>query len=103
MVDLPDVGQNLKDHPILSNYWQVTLNDTFDDVFSNTTVFNADLAQWQNNKTGLFADSPTNALGFLRIPDDAAIWDQFEDPSAGTPFICLYLTTYLYIVSRRPQ
>lgn len=83
VVDLPDVGQNLKDHPILSNYWQVTMNDTFDDVYRDTSVFNAKLAQWQSSRTGLFADSPTNALGFLRIPDDAAIWSQFEDPAAG--------------------
>ncbi|GJF00449.1 aryl-alcohol oxidase-like protein [Phanerochaete sordida] len=97
VANLPDVGQNLKDHPILSNYWQVTLNDTFDDIYRDTSVFNAKLAQWNSSRTGLFADSPTNALGFLRIPDNAAIWSQFKDPAAGRQaghFELLFLDGY---------
>lgn len=32
VVDLPDVGANLADHPVLANYFQVNTNDTWDDV-----------------------------------------------------------------------
>ncbi|KIP06821.1 hypothetical protein PHLGIDRAFT_128071 [Phlebiopsis gigantea 11061_1 CR5-6] len=82
-VDLPDVGQNLHDHPILSNYWTVTSNETYDDIIRNATNFNRTLAQWQQTRTGLFTNSPLNTLGFLRIPGNDSIWKNFTDPSAG--------------------
>ncbi|EKM53057.1 uncharacterized protein PHACADRAFT_99178, partial [Phanerochaete carnosa HHB-10118-sp] len=45
------------------------------------------LALWQTERMGLFTDSPASMIGFLRIPADAPIWNQFEDPSAGTFYI----------------
>lgn len=84
-VDLQDVGQNLHDHPILSNYWTVTSNETYDDIIRNATNFNRTLAQWQQTRTGLFTNSPLNTLGFLRIPGNDSIWKNFTDPSAGKP------------------
>ena len=82
-VDLPDVGQNLHDHPILSNYWTVTSNKTYDDILRNATRFNQTLEQWNKTRMGLFTDSPLNTLGFLRIPENDTIWQNYTDPSAG--------------------
>ncbi len=83
ILNLPDVGQNLQDHPIMSNYFLVNSNNTFDDVLRNVNILDADLAQWTKNRTGLFGNAPGNAVAFLRLANNAAIFKQFKDPSAG--------------------
>ena len=83
LIDLPDVGQNLHDHPIMANYFVVNSTKTFDDVLRNTTLSAAGLELWQTNKSGLFADAPVNTMGFLRLPSNASIFENITDPSAG--------------------
>lgn len=86
-VNLPDVGKNLQDHPILSNYFTVNSSTTFDSVVRDPNVFATDLAQWQNNHTGLFANSPANSVAFLRVPSSDPIFAMFKDPTpAGKYF-----------------
>ncbi|KLO19171.1 aryl-alcohol-oxidase from pleurotus Eryingii [Schizopora paradoxa] len=80
---LPDVGQNLVDHPIIASFFNVTSNKTSDDIFRNSTLFNADLAQWTAHKDGIFANLPSSGAGFLRLPDNATIFTNFSDPTAG--------------------
>ncbi|KAF7798269.1 hypothetical protein EIP86_009486 [Pleurotus ostreatoroseus] len=84
IVNLSDVGQHLQDHPLLSNYFLVNSNKTSDDVFRNSTIFDADLAQWEANKTGLFGNPGSSTLAFLRIPPNASIFEHEPDPSAGS-------------------
>jgi choline dehydrogenase-like flavoprotein len=83
VVHLPDVGQHLQDHPIVSNYWTVSSNHTLDDVYRNPDIYNADMERWITNKTGVFADTPGNTIAYLRIPDDDPIWQNYTDPTAG--------------------
>lgn len=85
IVNLPDVGQNLQDHPILSNYFSVNSNfTTWDNVLRDTSVLTSDLTQWQTSGTGLFANPPGTSLGFIRLPTNATIFKTVADPSAGT-------------------
>ena len=84
LVDLPDVGRHLQDQPIMANYWTVSSNQTLDDVSRDPDIFDADLALWQKNRTGLFADSPANTIAFIRIPKHDILFRNFTDPSAGT-------------------
>ncbi|EJF61540.1 aryl-alcohol oxidase-like protein [Dichomitus squalens LYAD-421 SS1] len=83
LLDLPDVGQHLKDHPILANYWNVSSNNTYDDLRRNTTLIEAAIAQWQTNRTGRLVDSPVQSLAFMRVPANSRIFDNVTDPSAG--------------------
>lgn len=83
VVNLPDVGQNLQDHPIMSNYFTVNSNGTFDDVLRDASLSNADLAQWIQNRTGLFSQTTTPALAFLRLPPNSSIFKTVPDPAAG--------------------
>ncbi|EIM83276.1 aryl-alcohol-oxidase from pleurotus Eryingii [Stereum hirsutum FP-91666 SS1] len=83
VVDLPFVGSNLQDHVFLPNTWQVNSNLTYDDVNRNQTLFNEDLAQWRNNRTGLFAAASSAEIGWLRLPEDDPIFETVQDPSAG--------------------
>lgn len=82
-VHLPEVGKNLKDHPIMANYFEVNSNDTYDDVLRDPATFAAALEMWQTNKTGPLVVTPATALGFLRLPDDDPIFQTVQDPTAG--------------------
>ena len=91
LVDLPDVGQHLQDHPILSNYFNVSSNTTWDNVLRDPAVAGADLTQWNTTGQGLFANAPGSSLGFVRLPENSTIFETFPDPSAGQylPSSCL--------------
>lgn len=89
IVHLPDVGRNLQDHPIVSNFFLVNPNSdfsTWDDILRNTSLINSNLEQWMTSGTGIFADSPAASLGFTRLPEDASIFQQVPDPSSGSYF-----------------
>lgn len=87
IVDLPDVGKNLQDHPILSNFFVVNPNSnlsTWDDILRNESLFNANLERWNISGDSVFADSPAASIGFTRLPDDTPILRKIPDPSSGT-------------------
>ena len=84
LIDLPDVGQHLQDHPLWANYFSVDSNGTFDSIMRNTTLSGDELTQWNETRTGLFTDTISNQLGFFRIPSNASIFDEVPDPSAGS-------------------
>lgn len=60
LVNLPDIGQRMQDHPLVPMYFHVNSNQTFDDVFGNSTVLAELLAQWNTSRTGILTDSPGN-------------------------------------------
>ncbi|KAI0321913.1 alcohol oxidase [Amylostereum chailletii] len=84
IVDSPDVGQNLQDHPLLTSPYTVSSNDTLDNLGLNATFAAEQLAQWQANRTGDFTLGALNQWGWLRLPDNDAIFKNVTDPSAGS-------------------
>ncbi|KAI0039272.1 GMC oxidoreductase [Auriscalpium vulgare] len=83
LVDLPDVGQNMQDHPIIGNVFNTSSLDlTTDDIRRNTTLASELLTQWQTNRTGLLTLALTSQLGWFRISDNSSILAG-GDPSAG--------------------
>ncbi|KZT29324.1 GMC oxidoreductase [Neolentinus lepideus HHB14362 ss-1] len=83
VLDLPDVGRNLSDHPLLSNLFAVNSNKTIDTIFEDPAVAGADFSQWESNRTGLFVDALSNNVGWLRLPSNASIFQEVADPAAG--------------------
>ena len=83
LVDLPDVGQFLADHPLVPNYYQVSSNGTWDDVLRSSALFNQTIGEWMTEKQGLFVDSPGNTLAFMRLPENSKALDGTSDPAAG--------------------
>ncbi|KAI0077532.1 aryl-alcohol-oxidase from pleurotus Eryingii [Panus rudis PR-1116 ss-1] len=83
ILDLPDVGHFLADHPLVPNYYQVSSNGTWDDVLRNQTMFNETIGEWMMQKRGLFVDSPGNTLAFMRLPRDSVAFKATKDPAAG--------------------
>ncbi|THH18790.1 hypothetical protein EW146_g2256 [Bondarzewia mesenterica] len=83
IVDLPDVGQNLQDHPLLTSSYTVKSNDTLDNLIQDARFTANRLELWKANHTGELVLAPANQLGWFRLPGNAAIFDKVADPSAG--------------------
>ncbi|KAF9061468.1 GMC oxidoreductase-domain-containing protein, partial [Rhodocollybia butyracea] len=83
IVDVPDVGTNLQDHPLTTISWTVRSTNTLDNVRTNETLAAELLQQWNSSHTGDLVLGPGNQLGWLRLPKDASIFKQAADPSAG--------------------
>ncbi|KAJ7272099.1 aryl-alcohol oxidase, partial [Mycena haematopus] len=81
--NLPSVGKNLSDHPLLRTSWVVNSTKTFDDAERNATLAAGELGEWTAAKTGPLVDPTTSQLGWLRLPDNSSVLRDFADPSAG--------------------
>lgn len=83
VLDLGDVGKNLSDHAFLGNHWLVNSTSTFEAVGRNASLAADLLAQWNTTGTGLFSDPGANQIGWMRLPPNSSIFQQYPDPSAG--------------------
>jgi choline dehydrogenase-like flavoprotein len=106
IINLPSVGQNLQDHPVLMNYFNVSSSDTFDDLLRNMTLAATTIAQWNSTRLGRFSSGTTSVNGFLRLPSNSAVLEKFGDPSAGNTsghFELMFLDGYAPLVIPQPQ
>ncbi|TFK37864.1 hypothetical protein BDQ12DRAFT_666771 [Crucibulum laeve] len=78
-VDLPDIGQNLQDHPLLLNHFKVDTTTTFDAISTNPNTTANVLKEWSVTHQSQFADSLCNNLGFIRL--DKSFFHGKVDPS----------------------
>ncbi|KAJ7750809.1 aryl-alcohol oxidase-like protein [Mycena metata] len=84
LVDLPDVGKNMHDHPYITLAWAVNNTNTIDSISFNQTAFQQALAQYDANGTGVFASNALfNQLGFFRLQNASGVTQKFGDPTAG--------------------
>jgi choline dehydrogenase-like flavoprotein len=77
LVNLPDVGANFSDHPVVSTSWLVNSTDTFEMVRQNAE---SDLDLWKNNRTGPYTVSVTSHVIFGRVSN---VTLPSPDPAAG--------------------
>ncbi|KAK1231420.1 hypothetical protein PQX77_005463 [Marasmius sp. AFHP31] len=82
VLDSPDVGKHLADHPLLAIYYEVNSNSSFDPVLrSESTMIPPLLEQWESNRTGLLVvPVGGNTAAFLKNPPDFL---SGQDPSSG--------------------
>ncbi|KZT22398.1 GMC oxidoreductase [Neolentinus lepideus HHB14362 ss-1] len=85
LLDNPWVGQNMSDHPLITNPFYVSSNQTFDPIFHNTSLLASDIAQWNATypHEGPLVDGRGTLLGWLRLPNNSSIFQKYPDPSAG--------------------
>ncbi|KAF7363145.1 Aryl-alcohol oxidase [Mycena venus] len=84
VLDLPSVGQNASDQPLLITQWAVHSTDTFDPIRQNATLFAEGMAQWNASRTGPFVDSGIMThLGWSRLAQDSPAFSVHADPSSG--------------------
>ncbi|KAF9483045.1 alcohol oxidase [Pholiota conissans] len=94
LVDNPSVGQNLSDHLLVFNQWNVNSNATFE-AFASSAAKTEDLIeQWIKTRTGVLATGAFNNLGWVRLQENSSILQDFPDPAAGptTPHIELLIS-----------
>lgn len=84
ILHLPDVGQNLSDHPRLTNNWFVRAGgDTFDSINQNSTVAADLLTQWTKTQRGPLVDTFVSHLFFARLLQNSSVLRHNKDPAAG--------------------
>ncbi|KAI0640466.1 aryl-alcohol-oxidase from pleurotus Eryingii [Trametes meyenii] len=85
IVDLPDVGQHLVDHPQLTNQYGVVhpSDDVTDPLARNTTLRDALIAEWEAGRSGVMASTAQNHIGWLRFSESDDVFGEEGDPSAG--------------------
>lgn len=105
VLDLPSVGKNLSDQPIVLVSYSVNSSDPllkyvfrmgvllwavvvlivlFSSLNTNATLQALTLAQWEFNRTGPLVNPASNFIAWSRLPDNSPIIRQYGDPSAGT-------------------
>ncbi|KAI0765174.1 aryl-alcohol oxidase-like protein [Fomes fomentarius] len=83
IVDLPDVGKNLQDHPWVPLQWHVNTNDTLDNLVRDPAALNAAIALYNRTRQGVLANNPgANHIGWFRLSDESPIL-KYGDPAAG--------------------
>ncbi|TFK33877.1 aryl-alcohol-oxidase from pleurotus Eryingii [Crucibulum laeve] len=97
LVDLPDVGENMGDHPIITLAWTVNSTQTYDDFNRNTTLQNQEIQRWKQTGQGVFVNGIAQHIGFVRVPDTSPIFSKVGDPAPGpgSPHFEIFLSNFL--------
>lgn len=82
LVNLPSVGLNFSDHPLLQHDYIVNTNLTIP-AFVSSDVIDENIQTWNTTHQGPLTDTIVNTLGFLRFPPNSSIFKTFKDPSPG--------------------
>jgi len=95
VLDLPSVGQNATDQPMVFAAWSVNSTQTIDSIEQNGTLFNEAYAQWNATHTGPFTNVPVTHIAWTRLDANSPIFENVTDPSAGpkTPHIEIFVGT----------
>jgi choline dehydrogenase-like flavoprotein len=93
VLDLPSVGQNATDQPMVFAAWSVNSTQTIDPIEQNVTLFNEAYAQWNATHTGPFTNVPVTHIAWTRLDANSPIFENVTDPSAGpkTPHIEIFV------------
>ncbi|KAJ7834037.1 aryl-alcohol oxidase [Mycena olivaceomarginata] len=89
VLDLPSVGQNATDQPMVFAAWSRLI----DPIEQNVTLFNEAYAQWNATHTGPFTNVPVTHIAWTRLDANSPIFENVTDPSAGpkTPHIEIFV------------
>ncbi|KAJ7318136.1 aryl-alcohol-oxidase from pleurotus Eryingii [Mycena albidolilacea] len=105
IVDLPDVGQNFTDQPLISNSWFVNSTETFESYSQNSTKLAEDLRQWNETRQGPLVSTIVGGhIAWLRLDANSSIFSQHADPAAGinTPHIELQIASGIGLATPIP-
>jgi choline dehydrogenase-like flavoprotein len=93
VLNLPSVGQNATDQPLVSAGWSVDSTQTMDSITENATRYAEAYAEWNATHTGPFVELPATHLAWMRLDVDSPIFENVTDPAPGpnTPHIEIIL------------
>ncbi|KDQ32843.1 hypothetical protein PLEOSDRAFT_1098824 [Pleurotus ostreatus PC15] len=78
---LPSVGRNFTDHILAGLTWFANSTDTFEKVGRNPSLQAILLEEWKTSGTGFFSGSGIDHLGYVRLANNASIFDSVADPA----------------------
>lgn len=82
--DLPSVGLNFTDHPILFMGFLVNSTDTYETILrDDPTLFPKYMGEWMTERSGPFVDGLFSHLGWGRVPENSGVFDSVPDSSSG--------------------
>lgn len=81
--DLPSVGKNLTDHPLLVTAYNANTTDTPDDILRNATFAKRFERRWNETKTGPLSSGQGRILGWFRFNLSSPVFGGVSDPAAG--------------------
>jgi hypothetical protein len=98
-LDLPSVGQNATEQPLIQAGWSVNSTQTVDSIHQNATLFNDAYREWNTTHTGPFVEISITHIAWLRLDADSPIFDNVTDPAAGpnTPHIEIGFAVSTYL------
>ncbi|PPR04284.1 hypothetical protein CVT26_004071 [Gymnopilus dilepis] len=82
-LNLPSVGKNLSDHPMVAVGYFVNSTNTIDTIRNNATLEAELTAQWEKTHVGPLVSIGIDHISLSRIPDDSSIFKTVSDPSSG--------------------
>ncbi|KAJ6591127.1 hypothetical protein DFH09DRAFT_1138685 [Mycena vulgaris] len=104
LVILPDVGKNLSAHVAVSLVYSVNSTQTFDEIVRNVTLRDELLAYWiKTGGAGPLGISYTSHDIFVRLPNNATIFQNNTDPAAGPRSTHLQATIQNGDISSTPE
>ncbi|KAG7089809.1 hypothetical protein E1B28_011458 [Marasmius oreades] len=84
LVEVPDVGRHMQDHPWVPLQWYINTTNTVDTIVRNTTLLNEQIAFYNKTKGGPLANNPSgNQVGWFRLSKNSSILEKFGDSAAG--------------------
>lgn len=83
LVHLPDVGENLSDHPGVVNGWLVHPNTTYDDFARDPVTKAEEISKWAETGKGFLVNTISSHIAFMRLPDDNPLITTYGDSAAG--------------------
>ncbi|KAG6866544.1 hypothetical protein C0991_002029 [Blastosporella zonata] len=83
VLDLPEVGQNLVDHPLGGGLFSVSGNGSYDKFNQDAVVREQELEQWNGTGSGPLVNTIADHLVFARLPRNDSIFQSTPDPAAG--------------------
>ncbi|KAG6828985.1 hypothetical protein H0H92_006107 [Tricholoma furcatifolium] len=90
VLDIPDVGRHMFDHPFVALQWSVDSNNTYDVLNEFPELLLAATAEYNKAHRGPLANNPgANNIGFFRLSDTAEALAERNDPATGNYFTIL--------------
>ncbi|KAF4588712.1 hypothetical protein EYR40_010266 [Pleurotus pulmonarius] len=85
IVNLPEVGKNLQDHPIVPLQWSVNSNNTMDPILrGEQPAFDDAMNQYTTQGSGrIAANGVSNHMAFFRLPENSSVLATHGDPTPG--------------------
>jgi choline dehydrogenase-like flavoprotein len=98
IVDCPDVGANINDHPYIIKPFISPHTTESHEAWRKAEKVEQYTQQWVENAMGPLTSSIANHVAFLRLPEDDEVLAKYGDPSAGPTsahFEYIFVVTFI--------